>query len=191
MRTAAESVANPAPPSLTLDLLEQELNSILGMPLARVHAFRAAVAKRWDNCQTCGQLMVQSSQAMEEVFKEAALDESAVATIRMCLGSVQAPHIFPPETCEVKNDHDVCKGLSKKGGGTTERCETLGSRRPDMKACEYFPPAQFDAHRLGALTRNESKLRTLIVQEVCALCDTHVTRHASPALSLLRCLRCR
>jgi hypothetical protein len=66
-----------------------------------------------------------------------------------------------------EQDHETQKLKKKKGGPMSERSEVLVIRRPEMVDGQYFPPAQFDPHRPGAITRNEKVLRKLIVQEVC------------------------
>lgn len=168
MRTALESIHSPAPPDLPFAQLEQELETNLGMSRDKAHAFRAAVTGKWSTCSTCGPLMLQSEQEMAQVFEVAGLSERDVATVKMCLGSATEPHKFSSGAIVKAAEPPEDVSLKKKGGSTTESQEVLRMRRPDLEAEHYFPPAQFDAHRPGAPTRNENKLRVLIVQEVSA-----------------------
>ena len=141
----------------------------MGMLEAKVVAFKAALTLKVDSsCTTCGPLMQQSDQTMTEVFKLAALEVNDVATIKMCLGSVAQPHQFPPDPETMIAKHVPSQNKGKKGGCLTEVSEMLQTRRPTMEAEQYFPPPQFDAQRLGCVTRRDSKLRALIVQEVSA-----------------------
>ena len=183
MRGPVESINEPAPPSLHLDEFGEELQKNLGMPQGKVLAFRAAVELKWNTCTTCGPLMLQSQQEMAEVFEQAGLADNEVATIKMCLGTVANPHKFPPSSPQPADDSPPkLEKKGKKGGSTKEVSETLQTRRPTLAPEHYFPPSQFDPHRLGNVTRNEYELRQLIVQEVCVLPDTSRACHTSPPL---------
>ena len=140
MRSALESINQPAPPSLHLDLLGEELVKNLGMLEEKVVAFRAALTlKAESSCTTCGPLLQQSAQTMAEVFKLAAFEVNDVATIKMCLGSVAQPHQFRVDP-ETKTAAHVPSQKGKKGGCLTEVSEMLQTRRPPMEAEHYFPP---------------------------------------------------
>ncbi|KAL1521354.1 hypothetical protein AB1Y20_021021 [Prymnesium parvum] len=50
--------------------------------------------------------------------------------------------------------------------GTEARLE----RRPSLDKASYYPPPQFDDHRIGSILRDEKCLRRLIVQEIYEVC---------------------
>ena len=167
MRSVAESLNVPAPPSMSLLLLQEELVANLHMPSDKLDAWRSALDVSHPTCQTCGDIMTLNSEEMRAAFEKAELTNSEVATVRLCLGTAADPFHWCATTV-TEDELDVKpKKATKKGGPKSEKAEVLVIRRPDMGDGQYFPPAQFDAHRPWAITRNERDLRKLIVQEVC------------------------
>ena len=82
-----------------------------------------------------------------------------IGSIKVLLGTFQQPFVF------VNGDGDGESSSKKKGGSTTNCGSDLQTRRPIMKG--YFPPAEFDPHRIGSDERDESAIRRLIPKEVC------------------------
>ena len=181
MRSAMESLLVPTPPSLSLALMQEELVANLHIPSDKVSTWLSAQVLTHPTCQTCGDLMALTCEEMRTAFQKAELTSSEVATVQVCLGTVGAPYQWRANVNVTKvNELDV-KPKKKKGGPQSEKSEVLVIRRPEMVDGQYFPPAQFDPHRPGAITRDEKVLRKLIVQEVCtsrvlhvrAPCDEH------------------
>ena len=93
-----------------------------------------------------------------------------IGSIKMLLGTFQQPFVF--------ENGDGQSSSKKKGGSTTNLGSDLPTRRPLIK--DYFPPAEFDPHRIGSDERDESAIRRLIPKEVCV--QSRRRRRLYPAL---------
>ena len=148
--------------TMPISELEEELVTHWGIPRPKVHAWRSFLEEQ---CKTSGDVQVSqvSHAAMLGASEKAELSGEEVDSIKMCIGSASRPFTFPG-----KEDVDVKKDVNKqtKGGGMTEVAEVLTVRRPPLDAANYFPPANFDAHRVGLESRNEEQLRKACVKEV-------------------------
>ena len=173
MRSALASLSEPAPPELPLGDLANELIINLHMPASKVHAW--LIGTRFNSnttYETCGELLDFPSQQMDAVSESVGLTAEEMALIKVCLGTVNAPFQFAPTpsaiplgtTVDVNVVHPVKLAKGGKGGSRTEKSEILPYRRAPL--VDYYPPAKFDEHRRGCITRNESTLRKMIVQEV-------------------------
>ena len=170
MRSAKESRDELAPTDLTLADIEEELVANLGVPRATASAWTVAVQSYDNDVKTAGDVKAKMDKAdFEDTTAKAGMGIMQVLAIQICLGSAARPFQFDEKEKEnsqaVNKDVKAVKG--KKGGSLTEVADRLLVRRPALTA--YCPPVQFDAHRLGMPTRDESVLRQLIVVEVRTL----------------------
>ena len=98
--------------------------------------------------------------------KEAALVDDIITGLSVLIGTVKAPFAWEGGTDLKFNDTSSKK---KRGGETQNLHSTLTQRRILPK--EYFPPVQFDDHRVGSAKRNELTIRKLIPKEVWPTAD--------------------
>ena len=176
MRTAAETLQERAPEELTIDNIEWELIQNLHMQqenaaswVAAVRAHFASVSSVPHDVVTAKEIMGLSMGEMHAVCFEAGLARGDLNNIAIVLGSTTWPFQWEskrtnPTSLVVVYPEDDVKMKVQKGGSKDNVAEQLLMRRPSVTS--YFPPAQFDAHRLYAPTRDETKLRPLVVQEV-------------------------
>ena len=182
MRTAAETLQERAPEELTIDNIERELIQNLHMKqenaaswVTTVRAHFASVSSVPHDVVTAKEIMGLSMGEMHAVCFEAGLTRGDLNNIAIVLGSTTSPFQWEvlkrtanPTSLVVVNPEDDVKMKVQKGGSKDNVAEQLLMRRPSVTS--YFPPAQFDAHRLYAPTRDETKLRALVVQEVYRWC---------------------
>ena len=180
MRTAAETLQERAPEELTIDNIEQELIQNLHMKqenaaswVTAVRAHFASVSSVPHDVVTAKEIMGLSMGEMHAVCFEAGLTRGDLNNIAIVLGSTTSPFQWEskrtnPTSLVVVYPEDDVKMKVQKGGSKDNVAEQLLMRR--RSGTSYFPPAQFDAHRLYAQTRDETKLRALVVQEVYRWC---------------------
>lgn len=180
MRTAAETLQERAPEELTIDNIERELIQNLHMQqenaaswVTAVRAHFASVSSVPHDVVTAKEIMGLSMGEMHAVCFEAGLTRGDLNNIAIVLGSTTSPFQWEskrtnPTSLVVVYPEDDVKMKVQKGGSKDNVAEQLLMRRPSVTS--YFPPAQFDAHRLYAPTRDETKLRALVVQEVYRWC---------------------
>lgn len=176
MRTAAETLQERAPEELTIDNIERELIQNLHMQqenaaswVTAVRAHFASVSSVPHDVVTAKEIMGLSMGEMHAVCFEAGLTRGDLNNIAIVLGSTTSPFQWEskrtnPTSLVVVYPEDDVKMKVQKGGSKDNVAEQLLMRR--RSGTSYFPPAQFDAHRLYAQTRDETKLRALVVQEV-------------------------
>ena len=176
MRTAAETLQERAPEELTIDNIEWELIQNLHMQqenaaswVAAVRAHFASVSSVPHDVVTAKEIMGLSMGEMHAVCFEAGLTRGDLNNIAIVLGSTTSPFQWEskrtnPTSLVVVYPEDDVKMKVQKGGSKDNVAEQLLMRR--RSGTSYFPPAQFDAHRLYAPTRDETKLRPLVVKEV-------------------------
>ena len=176
MRTAAETLQERAPEELTIDNIERELIQNLHMQqenaaswVTAVRAHFASVSSVPHDVVTAKEIMGLSMGEMHAVCFEAGLTRGDLNNIAIVLGSTTSPFQWEskrtnPTSLVVVYPEDDVKMKVQKGGSKDNVAEQLLMRRRSVTS--YFPPAQFDAHRLYAPTRDETKLRALVVQEV-------------------------
>jgi hypothetical protein len=180
MRTAAETLQERAPEELTIDNIERELIQNLHMQqenaaswVTAVRAHFASVSSVPHDVVTAKEIMGLSMGEMHAVCFEAGLTRGDLNNIAIVLGSTTSPFQWEskrtnPTSLVVVYPEDDVKMKVQKGGSKDNVAEQLLMRR--RSGTSYFPPAQFDAHRLYAQTRDETKLRALVVQEVYRWC---------------------
>jgi hypothetical protein len=180
MRTAAETLQERAPEELTIDNIERELIQNLHMQqenaaswVTAVRAHFASVSSVPHDVVTAKEIMGLSMGEMHAVCFEAGLTRGDLNNIAIVLGSTTSPFQWEskrtnPTSLVVVYPEDDVKMKVQKGGSKDNVAEQLLMRR--RSGTSYFPPAQFDAHRLYAQTRDETKLRVLVVQEVYRWC---------------------
>lgn len=180
MRTAAETLQERAPEELTIDNIERELIQNLHMKqenaaswVTAVRAHFASVSSVPHDVVTAKEIMGLSMGEMHAVCFEAGLTRGDLNNIAIVLGSTTSPFQWEskrtnPTSLVVVYPEDDVKMKVQKGGSKDNVAEQLLMRRRSVTS--YFPPAQFDAHRLYAQTRDETKLRALVVQEVYRWC---------------------
>ena len=172
MRSGHQSLYEEAPSTLTLGDVSEELAHNMHSAPAKVLAWSTWVRSHLgrDVNVTAGVLKEMSFRSFNTSCEEAELSGYEAVQIRICLGTIATPFQFPKETNISKGAGETtCKQgekKGKKGGSQKESSQILRERRPPLKMGQYSPPPAFDAHRLGAPTRNEPILRKLIVQEV-------------------------
>ena len=156
MRAARASFHEPAPMSMPVSELEEELVAHWFIAQDKAHAWLGFLGSE---CKTSGDVMSKVSQdAMVSASEAAELTDEEVLSIRMCLGSPSNPFHFPRFEILVDDKKDVF--LKKpKGGALKEVAEVLTVPSMPMDAAHYFPPPCFDAHRPGLESRNEEQLR--------------------------------
>ena len=176
MRTAAETLQERAPEELTINNIERELIQNLHLKqenaaswVTAVRAHFASVSSVPHDVVTAKEIMGLSMGEMHAVCFEAGLTRGDLNNIAIVLGSTTSPFQWEskrtnPTSLVVVYPEDDVKMKVQKGGSKDNVAEQLLMRR--RSGTSYFPPAQFDAHRLYAQTRDETKLRALVVQEV-------------------------
>lgn len=180
MRTAAETLQERAPEELTIDNIERELIQNLHMKqenaaswVTAVRAHFASVSSVPHDVVTAKEIMGLSMGEMHAVCFEAGLTRGDLNNIAIVLGSTTSPFQWEskrtnPTSLVVVYPEDDVKMKVQKGGSKDNVAEQLLMRR--RSGTSYFPPAEFDAHRLYAQTRDETKLRALVVQEIYRWC---------------------
>ena len=168
MRTAAQTLQERAPEALAIEAIEQEMVQNLHMKLEHAAAWVTAVRAHFSNvvCVTAKEIMGMSFMEMHAICFEAGLSRGDLNNVAILLGSTASPFQWEASPRTTHSDNNV-KVKKSKGGQMGNAAEQLMGRRPPMTS--YYPPAEFDAHRRYAGTRDETQLRKLIVQEVHAV----------------------
>lgn len=178
MRTIQESLYQEMPGETPLADVMQELSENLGIAPGKTTALAPLLTNSVATVTTASQLMDLDKDTVMGLCTAAGMIESDVLSLRICLGSLLQPFEFKTALQLVQ---DLAKSLhstttiapvgavkAEKGGIQQEASERMPGRRPPIES--YYPPPCFDAHRKGLPTRNEPKLRQLIVQEIKAVC---------------------
>lgn len=187
VRSAAQALHEAVSPLQSIPDFHWELINYLHIPTTKVLEWQAALRIAVGSVEilTCGDLMQIKPEHMEQAIQASQLSASEVSTIKMCLGTACTPFEWRSLSEENSAKTNETSALpdppkSRKGGGMTEAAEVLATRRPTLVAQNYFPPTQFDMHRLGCGTRNEQTLRRLIVQEVRVLKNCSLRGNNTP-----------
>ena len=178
MRTIQESLYQEMPGETPLADVMGELSENLGIAPWKTTALAPLLTNSVATVTTASQLMDLDKDTVVGLCTAAGMIDSDVLSLRICLGSLLQPFEFKTALQLVQN---LAKSLhstttiapvgaakAEKGGIQHEASERMPARRPPIES--YYPPSCFDAHRKGLPTRNEPKLRQLIVQEIKAVC---------------------
>ena len=87
--------------------------------------------------------------------------------MEMLIGTLWTPFKFGKESPHQPEPAPQTTGettTNKKGGAKCNKGEVVVPRRPPVK--DYFPPGEFDIHRVGSALRDEGAIRKLIPKEV-------------------------
>lgn len=173
----AQAMVERAPLTMPLQDLLSELNIHLKVSEVECQALAVTLSSihpaLGGEGATVGDLIENvNAIQMREACYDAGMNKFSEQGLAMLLGKVGEPFIFsppkhnkePPRDEAANGKDEVQLEKKGKGGILKEKMEMLIARRPYMTS--YFPPHQFDTHRIGHPHRCQSELRKLIVQEV-------------------------
>jgi hypothetical protein len=171
MRSSVVSLTLPAPATLSLEEMEQELIHNMGVDEVTASKWTTGVRTINSSVTSVGDVLSSVTQGRAEAmcFRQG-ISIQSLAIIKIFLGTPASPAEFGKDTDQDK-ENDVAVGRGKaKGGGMREASEILAARREKMTPGSYYPPVCFDGHRIDSPSRNMDHLRKLVVQEIHAVC---------------------
>lgn len=192
MRSLIESLHQAVDPAQTLHDVVQELITNLGVDAAAASRFETNMTRA--RIETAGCLLHLTEKEFSTA-NDGALNNMAVTTLRMCLGSASHPSewftppsliLGPPDkngthaatapSADFPGGEDATpptedmKPVPTKGGSLAIVSEMLQERRPYLLPIHYYPPPSFDKYHHSIPRGDDRQLRNMIVQEIQEVC---------------------
>ena len=176
-----QAVQEPFPEDGTIQDLTMELTIHCQFPADKQSALWEALGAESSIDQIKALSLHQVRTLVHSALGGSKPVEGVINNIQMLLGSFLQPFNF--------RDFEASTQTTKKGGCMMNRGGVLQPRRPIPT--QYFPPEEFDVHRIGSTSRNEAALRRLIPKEVCASMPVAQAHHMLLTTRSHMCHRCR